>query len=504
MFQGRSVYRRRAHESFKKRQQTAASTAIKSAKKLNGLKDMLVGADASKKRPVDDAILPDVKHPAPLSSETQKLKLPSISSSKTHHIVSSKPEVSLNHAPESKRSSARTSKAPTPKPDASKAREGSGSARPISASNRSTISKRSTVDGKEKPKLDRASSRTNLVASPMPISRAASQASFASFGTGTGATAAAAAAAAEDEGLSHAGAAENDSLALLKEDLKNQKTADMNGRISLELLISKNIMSPGELSQDEALDYLTHLTHFRLDRCQIIQIDGLSTFTGITHLYLQYNQISVIENLGDLANLRFLTLADNKINSLNGLSKLKQLKFLDLARNLIVDVRSGIVSFTENPACLSPDYRLNLAYNLPNLHELDEKKITKQERQLADTLFGKKLSEDDLDTSDSDSSSENEEEKIDKKATDTLHEKLHEKTLELNRRISELNLFENMPESPFSKTVEDIIKRSKERQEQLKTDFSSRLHTIKSNLKESSRNRVAQMRQRMKELENDL
>ncbi|KAJ3206528.1 hypothetical protein HDU67_008109 [Dinochytrium kinnereticum] len=486
MIKGPNIYRRRAHESFKRPQPAPSAATPKSESKSQLVKELI----ASDKKGEDTGAASINS----ADSTSGLLKLPRIPSSKSalNQLVASNPTTK----PDKREPPKQRSVAGSPRPD--ERRKSVGRVQSAGRKGGEVEGKgRKTSAGDEiglQSPLSRATSQVSIVsqkrsggAGQAPLSRAASQASVLSVKSLAG----------YDEVVQNDGRESNmsNSGALRKVE-GIVKTADLNGRISVDLLISKNIVSAEGLQHFEALDYLTHLSHIRLDRCEIRHLDGLATLTSITHLYLQHNLISVIENLSDLINLRFLTLADNKICQVSGLKSLKSLKFLDLARNLIVDVNPielptslQYVIFSENPACLSPDYRLKLVSGLPCMYELDEVKVTKTERSLARTVFGswRGMDPETLleESSDDDSGSE----------------EVVTESIEIVKQASEITLFEPEKPSPFSKAVQDMITRSKERQKQTAVDFSSRLIDIKAKLKESSRSRVEQIRKRIQELE---
>ncbi|KAJ3193458.1 hypothetical protein HK101_004811 [Irineochytrium annulatum] len=110
-----------------------------------------------------------------------------------------------------------------------------------------------------------------------------------------------------------------------------------------------------------------------------------------------WNEIRLIENLTPLVNLRILTLADNQITTLNdaNLASLTKLKLLDLSRNQIEKIEPGQLPSTlqhllliSNPCSHAPDHRLRLTLSLPDLRELDEVKVTREERRLARMTMG--------------------------------------------------------------------------------------------------------------------
>ncbi|XP_033762361.1 leucine-rich repeat-containing protein 46-like [Pecten maximus] len=162
-------------------------------------------------------------------------------------------------------------------------------------------------------------------------------------------------------------------------------------RLSLHLIQKRHINDAQHKSQEEIVQALNKITHLRLDRENIGQIDNLELLGDkVTNVYLQKNKIQVLQNLECLKNLTFLTLADNQISQVEGLSHLHKLLFLDLSHNHIHDFQIDefpesvmILNLKENPCTKLPDYRGRLVQDLENLQLLDEEKVTTTEKREA-------------------------------------------------------------------------------------------------------------------------
>jgi len=135
-------------------------------------------------------------------------------------------------------------------------------------------------------------------------------------------------------------------------------------KISFSLIAKRNILKKTNRSSDEMAAELLELSHVRLDREQIGEIDNLDCLGPVTNLYLQKNEIRRIENLDVLPKLRFLTLADNKITRVENLSVLTKLQFLDLSGNQIDHFDAEefpqnllLLHLRGNPCTQQTDYR---------------------------------------------------------------------------------------------------------------------------------------------------
>ncbi|XP_071484230.1 uncharacterized protein [Diadema antillarum] len=183
-------------------------------------------------------------------------------------------------------------------------------------------------------------------------------------------------------------------------------------RISMVMIARRNLpesLSKG--SHDQLIDGLMKLTHVRLDRENLVEIDNLEMLGPVTNLYLQENAISVIENLECLTSLQFLTLAGNKIERVENLKIMDTLKLLDLSENRIdhLDVEElpkslVFLNLTGNRCVESSDYRSRILAALPNLKQLDNEMLTKDEKRAA----GHPVSSDDDDEDDVDEEEEDE------------------------------------------------------------------------------------------------
>ncbi|XP_077979338.1 uncharacterized protein LOC144434696 [Glandiceps talaboti] len=176
-------------------------------------------------------------------------------------------------------------------------------------------------------------------------------------------------------------------------------------RISAALIANRNLpphVATG--SHDKLIERLMKLTHVRLDRENISEIDNLEMLGPVTNLYLQSNTISVIENLESLHHLRFLTLTGNQIKKVENLTILTELKFLDLSENKIEDFDPSelpkqllILNMKNNPCTWLPGYRAKCLQALPKLQQLDNINITKYERRDAGCVLSDSEDEDDDD-----------------------------------------------------------------------------------------------------------
>jgi len=157
--------------------------------------------------------------------------------------------------------------------------------------------------------------------------------------------------------------------------------------ISVSLIAKRNILRKSDRSADETAGELLKLSHVRLDRERIGEIDNLDCLGPVTNLYLQNNEIRRIENLEVLPKLRFLTLAENKIIKVENLRMLTNLQFLDLSDNQIETFEAEefpasliILLLKGNPCSQHEDYKKRLLDALPALHQLDGVEITRQDR----------------------------------------------------------------------------------------------------------------------------
>lgn len=157
--------------------------------------------------------------------------------------------------------------------------------------------------------------------------------------------------------------------------------------ISVSLIARRNLANRKDRSADDTAAELLKLTHVRLDREKISEIDNLDCLGPVTNLYLQKNEITGIENLEVLPKLRFLTLAENKISKLENLKMLTNLKFLDLSDNSIENFdteelpSSLVILLLKGNLCTeNAEYKKKLLAALPSLKQLDGNEVTRQDR----------------------------------------------------------------------------------------------------------------------------
>ncbi|KAJ8024738.1 Leucine-rich repeat-containing protein 46 [Holothuria leucospilota] len=197
-------------------------------------------------------------------------------------------------------------------------------------------------------------------------------------------------------------------------------------KITVSMIARRNLPSTSVASSEELVDKLLRLTHVRLDRENIGEIDNLEILGPTTNLYLQQNYIKKIENLDSLMNLRFLVLSGNQIEVIENLMLLENLQFLDLSDNLIKECDEDqlprsltILNLSNNPCCNNAGYRLKVIKALAHLKQLDGEMLSYIERREAghDTSPG----ESDEGESDDDEADEENKESYHKALDEVLH-----------------------------------------------------------------------------------
>ncbi|PIK56688.1 hypothetical protein BSL78_06410 [Apostichopus japonicus] len=157
-------------------------------------------------------------------------------------------------------------------------------------------------------------------------------------------------------------------------------------------MIAKRNLPPAIVSEgsEQLIHKMLKLTHVRLDRENIGEIDHMEVLGPVTNLYLQQNFIEKIENLESLMEIRFLVLSGNKIKVVENIELLDKLQFLDLADNLIENLDPEqfpkslmILNLTGNPCFAKNGYRLEVIKSLPRLKQLDGEMVTDKERREA-------------------------------------------------------------------------------------------------------------------------
>ncbi|XP_078655593.1 leucine-rich repeat-containing protein 46-like [Branchiostoma floridae x Branchiostoma belcheri] len=188
-------------------------------------------------------------------------------------------------------------------------------------------------------------------------------------------------------------------------------------RISVSLITKRNLPAGITKESDKLVTALMKLTHLRLDRENIGEIDNLECLGPITNIYLQQNQIKKIENLECLPKIRFLCLAGNQISKVENLQHLTGLGFLDLSENQIEEVNPDelpkslvILTLNGNPCTERPDHRKQLIQVLPKLQQLDGQQVTRQEKLEAGLQVSDDEDDEGLEEEDEDEEEEEEEE----------------------------------------------------------------------------------------------
>ena len=154
---------------------------------------------------------------------------------------------------------------------------------------------------------------------------------------------------------------------------------------------------------------------------RIKKIENLHSLCNLDVLDLHSNMIGTIENVAHLAELRVFNLEDNRVQIVNrleglhalaelnlrnnqvtraeGFSKLNHLKRLLLASNRLtsLDDAGDLLQTTHlleltmdnNPLCNEPFYRQNLINSIRHLRQLDNKRITEEERRTSSKIARK-------------------------------------------------------------------------------------------------------------------
>lgn len=241
-------------------------------------------------------------------------------------------------------------------------------------------------------------------------------------------------------------------------------------RISVSLIARRNIVKTVGRSSDDMATQLLELSHVRLDREKISEIDNLDCLGPVTHLYLQKNQITRIENLEVLPKLKFLTLADNKITKVENLKILTNLQFLDLSDNLVEDFDGEefpasliILNLKGNPCIQLVDYKKKLFVALPLLKQLNGQDITREERLQAGCAAVE---------SDSDEESDDQEEEEEKNVSvESKQGSLHQHCNDILVRAKIRTLKE---EQEHKKRMEELENIRKLHSQELSSKISSR------------------------------
>ncbi|KAL4222997.1 Leucine-rich repeat-containing protein 46 [Mactra antiquata] len=247
-------------------------------------------------------------------------------------------------------------------------------------------------------------------------------------------------------------------------------------RLSLHLICKRHLPPDTQKSnQEEIIESLNKITHLRLDREKIKEIDSLELLGDkCTNLYLQCNLIDKIQNLECLKNLSFISLSNNRIKKIENLKHLKKLLCLDLSENQISEVDKDevppsviILNLQGNPCSKYPNYRLNTIHDLPKLKQLDHVDVTNSEKKSVGLDVSSDEDEDDDDDDEQEATSSNNDPgknesfqmisagimlRSQKRAEESLREhKLH------TRELDDLRISWNVPASTRSSVAADNL-----------------------------------------------
>ncbi|XP_078490364.1 uncharacterized protein LOC100186799 isoform X2 [Ciona intestinalis] len=243
--------------------------------------------------------------------------------------------------------------------------------------------------------------------------------------------------------------------------------AEDTKQLTVSLIIKRNVQKKTQIIEEDnekITEEFLKLTHVRLDREKITEIENLECLGNVTNLYMQCNVISKISNLDCLsASLRFLTLSGNRIKKVEGLLNLQALALLDLSDNLIEHIDFDelpqnlvFVSFKGNVCCNREGYSDLLLQHLPKLKSID----------------GEELSDDDLTDDEEEEDSDGDEcleEKSGKSTTSVWKasnevllrsdSRLHQLEEEHKSRIQEINrkmTLDQIEDAPQKSSEEDF------------------------------------------------
>ncbi|XP_032954574.1 leucine-rich repeat and guanylate kinase domain-containing protein [Rhinolophus ferrumequinum] len=156
--------------------------------------------------------------------------------------------------------------------------------------------------------------------------------------------------------------------------------------------LTKLILDSNEIKEICGLELCSNLTHLSLAKNKITTICSLGTLP-IKILCLSHNQIGRITGLDDLKALQMVDLSHNQISSLQGLENHDFLEEINLEDNKISELGEieylenlrllRVLNLLRNPVQEKSEYWLFVIFMLLQLTELDQKKITVEEKVAA-------------------------------------------------------------------------------------------------------------------------
>lgn len=182
--------------------------------------------------------------------------------------------------------------------------------------------------------------------------------------------------------------------------LNKHCTHEVARLLSLEQEFDWNIITELDLSSLNILHIVglrlvTNLKSLRLAHNQIKKIKNLNWLTKLENLDLSLNRLTEIENLESLKSLKYLNVSGNRISELKNLEENAALETFLVNDNIIADVNQifymrrfkflRFMSVANNAFTVDDDsFRQLIVEHFPNLHFLNNKRITEQDRPLQD------------------------------------------------------------------------------------------------------------------------
>jgi hypothetical protein len=161
-------------------------------------------------------------------------------------------------------------------------------------------------------------------------------------------------------------------------------------RLALEMEVISNPYDELPIRNDK---YAALCTELHLGHRHITKLGSLySKFINLSILWLNNNNLSEIRGLEENVRLKYLYLHDNRLQSVtnSSLSELKYLETLTLNNNQLMSLDEVLIELKylkslksldlfDNPISQEDNYRLLVISEMPWLHSLDRKTITKSE-----------------------------------------------------------------------------------------------------------------------------
>ncbi|XP_037369322.1 leucine-rich repeat and guanylate kinase domain-containing protein isoform X2 [Talpa occidentalis] len=160
--------------------------------------------------------------------------------------------------------------------------------------------------------------------------------------------------------------------------------------------LTKLILDNNEIEEISGLEQCCSLAHLSLAQNKIKAIGGLHALPLKT-LCLRNNQIEKITGLEELRVLQLVDLSCNEISSLQGLENHEFLEIINLENNKIAELNEieyiehlpllRVLNLLGNPIQEKSDYWFFVIFMLLRLTELDQKKITVEEKVAAVNIY---------------------------------------------------------------------------------------------------------------------